>query len=709
MKRINKLFSKDKYGILRGGIGLGLLLVLSAALLLHGIVMYDDAFEVERTADAANRVAAQFEQLVFNAFDQMRSSTDLMDAGAVDETTLIQTLLNYGPFMDAGVVQAGELRHADGSTSPVQDGVTYVHYDATNHTDKIIAQADGVIQLRVSLKNRSELAAWLDPKDLDDVLQSGFTDSYGYAVYNSATGVYLLNHTSFSNDNYYETLLGMNENGSTEDLLSKGSAQTRMTGSADGDYYIAQRRTAVSPWSIALVIPVDLVDSHSLVVRATPITMVAVTAFLILVLASYTVFAMHRIRQANRKAEQTLKVGERALNTAAAEARATLFVYQRGSDGKMPCYDGLGLIDGTSEGAKHATFREVEAACRLSEEDAEQLRERIRELTAGATAELTLRSLAKEREEHLLRFVLSAPRDDRNSVIISIRDCTFQVLSQNQADEENNYRRAVEPRTESIWQINISRDRWRLVHGRNRDVLKMLGVVKNAWREYSADLNGMMREYLMPDDYDAYVDSVSIAGITALYRSGKIQHTRDYRVRSGADFVWHRMTLRICINPESGDILANIYVFNVDAEKNAELERGERKRILHQTLTALGGIYYGLYYVDLEKDLCYAAKAHGGELVTQLSAPYKVTFDAYIETIVHPEDRDRMRALLSAYNLHRSMTEGSHYQRCEYRRRTDEGYGRAEIIVQPARFENGVVREVVLALSNINDRSNRND
>ena len=165
------------------------------------------------------------------------------------------------------------------------------------------------------------------------------------------------------------------------------------------------------------------------------------------------------------------------------------------------------------------------------------------------------------------------------------------------------------------------------------------------------------------------------------------------------------MTIRICINPETGDILANIYVFNVDAEKNAELERGERKRILHQTLTALGSLYYGLYYVDLEKDLCYAAKAHGGELVTQLCAPYKVTFDGYIDSIVHPEDREKLRVLLSAYTLHRSMVEGSHYQRCEYRRRTDDSYCRAEMIVQPARFENGVVREVVLAMSNIDDRA----
>ena len=704
MKRIRNLFKKDRYGVLRGGLGMGLLIALSAMLTTYGIVLYDAAFEEERASDAARRVAAQFEHLVDDAFERMNATADLLDAATVEEGALLENLTQYGPFTEAGVVREGALRGADGSVSPVQEGTSYVHYTSTNRSEKIIAQTDSVIQLRVSLGEAGELAAWVDPSCMDEAMQCAFFASYNYAVYNSTTGAFLLNCTPFAHESYYDTLLELNEDGKAEALLSKGSAQTRIRDREGGAYYIAQRQTGVLPWSIALMLPESLVGSHSTIVQTIPVAMVVIAVFLILVLTLQTAFALYRIRQTNRRTERALEVGERALNTAAAEARATLLVYQRGSDSKMPCYDGLGLIGGASGGARRATFKEIEAACRLSEEDMEQLRERMRELAVGATAELTLRSLAKEREEHLLRFVLSAPRDDGNTIIISVRDCTFQVLSQNQEEEERNYRRAVESRTESIWQINISRDRWRLVHARQQKVVRALDIVQGAWREYSADLNGAMRNYVMPDDYDDYADSLSIAGISAMYRSGKFQHTSDYRVRIGEDYVWHRMTLRISINPETGDILANIYVFNVDAEKNAELERGERKRILHQTLTALGSLYYGLYYVDLEKDLCYAAKAHGGELVTKLCTPYKVTFDAYIDTVVHPDDRERLRNMLSAYTLHRSMTEGSHYQRCEYRRRTDDGYRRAEVIVQPARFENGIVREVVLALNNIEDR-----
>ena len=706
MGRIKSLLKKDKYGILRGWISLSLLLVLSMVLLHQGVLKCTSVFEVERTADAASRVVAQFEQMVDCAFEQLNAAADLLESGSAAESALLENLLEYAPFTDVGVVREGELQKADGSVSPMRDGISYVHYDSMNHPEKIIAQTDGEIQLRVSAGNGTELAGWLDSRRVHEALKSGYTGNYGYAVYNSATGTYLLNCTSFSDESYYDTLLGLNENGGAENLLSRSSAQTHIECSESGDYYIAQKQTSYSPWSIALVIPEALVESDSTIVEALPVAMVVLAVVLILALGIHTLFIHDRIRVANRRADRMLEVNERALNTAAAEARATLYIYHRGSDSALPCYDGLGLIGGLSEGVRKATFKEIEAACGLSEEDKEQLRERMRELVVGATVELTLRCVAKEREEHLLRFVLSAPKDDENTIIISIRDCTFLVLSQNQAEEEQNYRRAVKSRTESIWQINISRDSWRLVSARRRDLKKMLGIVRDEWRDYSADVNGVLRDYVMPEDYDSYEESLSISGITAMYRSGKIQHTRDYRVRDGKDgYVWHRMTLRICINPDTGDILANIYVFNVDAEKNAELERGERKRILHQTLTALGSIYYGLYYVDLEKDLCYAAKAHGGELVTQLSAPYKVTFDAYIDSLVHPDDREKLRSMLSAYALHKSMTEGSHFQRCVYRRRTDEGYCNAEIIVQPARFENGIVREVVLALSNMEERS----
>ena len=65
---------------------------------------------------------------------------------------------------------------------------------------------------------------------------------------------------------------------------------------------------------------------------------------------------------------------------------------------------------------------------------------------------------------------------------------------------------------------------------------------------------------------------------------------------------------------------------------------------------------------------------------------------------VYLDNREAIRKLLSAYHLRRSMTEGAHMLRREYRRRHGEDYKDAIIIVQAARFENGTVRDVVIAI-----------
>ena len=101
------------------------------------------------------------------------------------------------------------------------------------------------------------------------------------------------------------------------------------------------------------------------------------------------------------------------------------------------------------------------------------------------------------------------------------------------------------------------------------------------------------------------------------------------------------------------------------------------------------------------------ARTHGGELITQLSAPYKATFDRYIQENVHPEDRKQLGQLLDPYNIRKNIREGSHFMRCEYRRSVGDGYEWSAVIVQAARFENATVREVVIALRNISGEKNK--
>lgn len=703
MLNYKKVFLRDKYGVIRGSLILGVLVILCALVSLRLMHNYEVEAEESRASEAVNSVAARFEQLIDSGFGQMRGIATLLEGEQCSESALLDSLRTNDLFCDAGIYANGKLR---GTKEVAVDGnkVSYIHYNSIASVSKVIAQTDGAIQLRVSMGEKGELATWVDPAKVEEVLKGAFDGEYGYAIYNDATGAYLVNRTLFSDGGYYDSLLSMNEDGMMEVLLSNEKAHVRIKGQ-DGKetYYIAQQESGIQPWSIALVIPESLVQTQHQNGRV--MLVAALAALMLVVLLICTLFTLHRIRNINDNARRAIEVGERMLISAVQQARMSIFVYYRGSDAPILCYDGLNLV-GEEGGLNLASLSSIEAGCGMNEDSKESFEEHLHDLAVGGTAEFIVHSEVADREERVLRFMLAAPADDESSIICSIWDCTQELISQNRAEEERIYRVSVEPKTMAIWQINISRNRWHALHLKPGIPRGALSVVKSVWRDYSSDLSGIFRNYLHSSDYQNYVECMSIDALSDMYRSGKTQFTFDYRAypEERKDCQWYRVSVRLYLNPDSGDVLANLYVFNVDAEKNAELERGDRKRILQQTLTALGGIYYGLYYVDLENDLCYTVKSQVRELVSQLSVSYKTTFDNYIDQYVHPDDREELRKVLNAYVLRKSMIEGSHSKQMEYRHLMGDEYGWMEAIVQPARFENGSVKDVVLALRKIKGR-----
>lgn len=700
--KLKKIFVRDKYGLIRGGLILGVLVIFCTYFTLRIVQGNEVELMEERSSDAVSRVVTRFEQLIDNGFSQMKNMAALLESQQASQEAVLEVLRANELFMDAGVYANGELHGASSAATASEGQVAYIHYDAIAPDFKVIAQTDGAIQLRVSMDNLGELATWVDSENVEAVLSSAFDQEYGYAIYNAATGAYLVNHTGFSNGGYYDTLLAINENGSVEALLRNGKAHAYIEGS-DGNagYYIAQQQSGIQPWSIALILPEDLVQDGATGTQMFYIIILAIV--LSVVILGCGLFTAHRIHGINVNARRAIDVGERMLNTAAQQARMTLFVYYRRMNGPILCYDGLNLMGNRERGVCLTTLEMIQAGCGLRGDAQESLEERLHDLAPGNTEEFIIHSAAAGGQERVLRFTLNASAEEAHSVICSIWDCTQELISQNRAEEERNYRVSIEPRTMSIWQINVSRNRWHALHLKPGSFMGALSVVKSVWRDYSADMSGIIRSYIHPADYEAFRENMGIDALSDMYRIGRARFSMDYRTcaENQKDCKWHRMTIRLYVNPDSGDLLANLYVFNVDAEKNAELERGNRKRILQQTLTALGGVFYGLYYVDLEKDLCYTAKAQGGQLVSRLSAAYKSTFDTYIEKYVHPEDQDALRNVLSAYTLRKNMVEGSHYMQVEYRHCIGDEYVWTEAIVQPARFENGSIREVVLALRRI--------
>ena len=702
MLNLRKWMEKDKHMIIRGSIVMVVLVVLCATIFTHMLMNFARASVEARTADMAAGFAAQFEQAIRSEFSNLDAAAQLIREDASREELFVRAFSDSNDYSEAGVLWDGYIRHSDGSIRPLEYEMAYIYSVDGVPRGRFLTAADGSILFCAAIDEVSELAVRYDPDELADMLRTALEKGRDFAIYNASTGVYLVNCTEFTGGGYYDALLSLNENGSAAGLLNDETTIARVD-SADGGLYIAQQRTGVRPWNVALMIPEAEVGAYTAQLKWMPYAVLAAALLLISMHSLFVFLNARRLHVERRIAERALEDNERMLSNLAWETDVTLFIYRRGQDGPMSCFDGLGLF-GEGSGVRQLTsLRAIEEACGLNEADAERLHERLLELSSGGATELILHGALRDREVRRLCFTLNAYSTNDSVILCTVRDGTQEQMSQNRADAEQSYLEANMPRSAAVWTINVTRNRWRCVHMQDPRTMGALGPLeKVGWRDFTADLNDLLRVYLHPADYAVHSSKMSIPSIAGFYRSGRTEIDLDYRVRVAGpeDFEWHRMQVHLYSDPENADILANLYVFNVDVEKNAELERGEHKRIFKKTLRALSGIYYALYYVDLDNDLCYAAKAYDGEVTTRLCTPYRETFDSYIDS-VHPDDRAEVRKMLDSFNIRQTFVEGSRFQRREYRRRSGDGYRWAAIIIQPARYENGRIKDVVVALRNL--------
>lgn len=651
----------------------------------------------ERAGAAARQVSAQLEQAVEDGFRQLRVGSAAIDAGDDSKKSMLESLAQNGSFARVALVRGNVQQEADGTEHPAEAvPSSFISHRAGDVWGKIIVDPDGAIQLRLPIDGSAELVGWMDAAYVGEILVGAYPEDYGYCLYNAATGAYLINRTGYDETRYYDTLLSLNKDGRTSRLMTSAEAQAEIS-TADGEiWYIAQEAVDIEPWSIALFMPARILDVQPQA-GCMPAWLTVVFALLFAAAAMVFVMLLAQRRRGELAQHQAReRVRERMLRRAAESAQITFFVYSRSSERIIDRFDGLN--PGRSSDAPADSVSALTRSFDIDDTEADRLYDRLREFKGGDDTVLRIKCPAGN-GERMLRFELRVIPENRDYVIVSISDCTLESERENTVKAEESFRRAMQAKASSVWEIDGAHNRWRLVSGKTPKGLHALGVNTSGWRDYTADLNGPLRDFMDAGDYAKYVDVMSPSGLTALLREGKGQMTLECRVRDGANaYEWYRLELRIFRSAERGDLMANLFVYNVDAAKNADLERQARARVLQQTLTAIGGIYDGLYYVDLDKNICYTAKSFGSGIASQLSREFKGTFDDYIEQNVHPEDQEEMRRLLSAYQIRRSMTEGSHLQRREYRRRRGDQYQDAAIILQAARFENGTVRDVVIAM-----------
>lgn len=691
MNYINKALPKKKRAVIQSII----LLVLLAAMVILQFLLVDregTTAAQERAAFAARQVSARFDQLVEDGFRQLNLAAAVLSGD--NEDAVLRGLQESGTFSEAALVSGNMRRDADGVHSRADRSGMYILHGADGVNGRIIAQSKGTVQLSVTTES-GELTARLNAQELEEVFQSAYPGEYGAALFNSATGVYIINRTAFAENSYYDTLFSLNEEGRTSKLLYSAENQAYIDGKgADGGYYIAHCRTGVQPWSLALFLPEALLlgaEGGKLDVLA-----LVVALLQLFLLGMYVLHFVRRYRSEKRIANETKYIHEELLERLARDAGSALYVYSRVNDGIESSYDGMGLAAETPR-----SISGLASAYGVEDEDADGLYKTIRELKPGADAVMRFAASSAEAERQLC-FRLHCTGDGKR-VICIVKDnaAEEECIGIERAEEE--FRRQAAGRCSSVWQINATWNRWRMTDGSAARLVSLGNGEMRSWRSCSGDLGGALRESILAQDYAEFVRAMSPETIIDLLRAGMRQASMEFRAKGRAceSYEWQRMTMRIYREAGSGDVMAYVYMTNVDAEKNAELERRERARILQQTLTALGGIYYGLYYIDLDGDLSYAAKAYEGKLSSRLRMPFKASFRGYVERFVHPDDQAALLKLFDPYYLRKSMTESSHLLRREYRRRVGEGYEWAAVVVQAARFENGTIRDAVVAMRKI--------
>lgn len=658
---------------------------------------------------AARQAAAQFQQIMEGSFRELTIAADALQTAEANQTapdlrsTLLGDLVGGTSLENIALIEGNTLTYANGSTAETQETKVYIVYRRDGVSGKIITEDSGAIELRVPVDVQRELVGWLDLERLDQQLLGMLDGSYSYALYNSATGKYLVNRSDFEQKRYYDTLLDIDVDGSAAALMTSSEAQARVRIGGES-IYIAQCPSGIQPWCVALMLPEELAsteNSHIL------LWLHVASAALQLGLLAYA--AVYLVRSCSREKKiwlQRRRMGVAMLDRLANDASLVICAYSRSEDRIKDFHEGFRL-NGCADHEPPKSIEALSSQYGIAEDDVEQLRESLRECRSGLCSELNLNASAQD-GEHLLRIEMQCMEDRQNCVLLSLRDCTLDMEREDVLLAEESFRRRMQGKAMSIWQIDVARNRWKLTGGSVPDALRRLGV-NGECRDYMCDLAGALREYIEANDYECCAEQMSVEGLSRLMRTGGHQTTlecRAHSLKSGA-YEWHRLLVRVYRHPEKGEMIADLYVMNVDAEKNAELERQERARVLQQTLTAISGIYNGLYYAELDMDRCYTAKAVGGSISSQLSQSYRGMVDAFVAGDVHPEDREAIRQLLDPYHLRRRMTENSHLVRHEYRRRVGENYETAAIIVQAARFENGTVRDIAIAMRRYTEKAEK--
>ena len=696
-----QLSGKQNFKIFIAGFIPIILAVVVFVLLFFVADLKAQSDDCQRAADGAGNAALNLQWMLEGGVDKLEVLEKRLTDGAADVNKLLADIAGDSGYQNAAVVYNGIIHRADGSTAQDTGVDKYPNCEIGGRLVRISGTEDGIL-LRMTAGD-ADLVYVFDEAEIRSAIGRIFKGDYYWSVYNVRTGSYIYNGMPFDSNSYYDALMSVNESGDGEALFASYNAEAyfnELLGKQDG--VIAQHMMNISPWGISLVLPESIFADENISADYHFIIIGTVISLQLAMSAGFLAYVFRKRRKMGAELKTVSLTEQKKLEMSVESSGVCVFEYDRSTGSIVDFHDGM--ADSGVEGRlRPKTIDEFVTYYRPNDEDGLRLYETIKEIKAGDAANIDVHTFANE-GERLLRFRLRC-LEDTDVIVGSVRDCTLDEFSQIRIKDEEKFLELMRPKAASVWDICVKKNRVKVIYDKRGHTAQRFGIEIGAWMAYEDQFPYRYREHLHPADADQFISNMTLQGLMDMYRSGKTECVRDCRVHSlrKEGYEWHRQMLRVFRDPESKEVMARLFMLNVDAEKNAEMERRERYRIHQQTLTAIGGIYYGLYYIELDNDLCYTAKSHAGELGSEICGPFKTAFAGYIDQYVHADDRENLRRMIEPYMLRKQIQEDKHLLRCEFRRRVGDHFEWSAAIIQAARFENAQIRDVVLAFEDISD------
>ena len=285
--------------------------------------------------------------------------------------------------------------------------------------------------------------------------------------------------------------------------------------------------------------------------------------------------------------------------------------------------------------------------------------------------------------------------DERPYVILAVKECGEEV------DTRNNSivgKLILSKMFSFTAVVDMENNSYKVIHSENNF------YIDEVTGRFDELLNNG-RRYVYEEDYE-YFRSVFEEELPPLDSFAE----RTFRAEdtTGMMHFYSSIITRVIL-PEGERVL--FFVRNED-EREITKTRYERltkeHNVTQNILYALGDAYYAMYYYNSENEAIQVLRApESMKCMAKNNNTYDGFFKAYVNEIVHPNDREMVLNNLSITNIRKELCSGRSNTYCEYMRRFGDEYRWVRMDVQITEFEDNEVKEVVFAMRDIHDEHER--